>query len=134
MTSIGTNIKEIIIPHRQGNIRLKPEFLVLEDAHIQGFLLGKDYQGMYSIDMFSQYPLERFLNEFKVGQFSANLTSKQKLILLKIMGKKRPAFSIGEEPLGNIRGHYIELYLYMQRHYPPILRRPLYPESLETRK
>ncbi|MBW0587238.1 hypothetical protein O181_126953, partial [Austropuccinia psidii MF-1] len=36
MTSIGTIIKEIIIPHRKGNIRLNPEFVVLNDAHIQG--------------------------------------------------------------------------------------------------
>ncbi|MBW0560763.1 hypothetical protein O181_100478 [Austropuccinia psidii MF-1] len=35
MASIGTIIKEIIIPHRKGNIRLNPEFLVLDDAHIQ---------------------------------------------------------------------------------------------------
>ncbi|MBW0563449.1 hypothetical protein O181_103164 [Austropuccinia psidii MF-1] len=34
MTSIGTIIKEIIIPHRKGNIRLNPEFVVLNDAHI----------------------------------------------------------------------------------------------------
>ncbi|MBW0567039.1 hypothetical protein O181_106754 [Austropuccinia psidii MF-1] len=43
MTSIGTIIKNIIIPHRKGNIGLNPEFLVLYDAHIQGFLLGTDY-------------------------------------------------------------------------------------------
>ncbi|MBW0569433.1 hypothetical protein O181_109148 [Austropuccinia psidii MF-1] len=42
MTSIGNIIKEIIIPHTKANIRLKPEFVVLEDAHIQGFLLGED--------------------------------------------------------------------------------------------
>ncbi|MBW0482871.1 hypothetical protein O181_022586 [Austropuccinia psidii MF-1] len=29
MSSIGTTIKEILIPHRKGNIRLNPEFLVL---------------------------------------------------------------------------------------------------------
>ncbi|MBW0570007.1 hypothetical protein O181_109722 [Austropuccinia psidii MF-1] len=43
MTLIGTIIKEIIIPHRKGNIRLNPEVLVLNNAHIQGFLLGTDY-------------------------------------------------------------------------------------------
>ncbi|MBW0554461.1 hypothetical protein O181_094176 [Austropuccinia psidii MF-1] len=32
MTSIGTIIKEIIIAHRKGNIRINPELLVLEDA------------------------------------------------------------------------------------------------------
>ncbi|MBW0500470.1 hypothetical protein O181_040185 [Austropuccinia psidii MF-1] len=39
MTSIGTIIKEIIIPHWKGNIRLNPEFVVIDDSHIQGFLL-----------------------------------------------------------------------------------------------
>ncbi|MBW0528015.1 hypothetical protein O181_067730 [Austropuccinia psidii MF-1] len=48
MTSIGT-----IIPHRKGNIRLNPEFVVLEDAHIQGLLLGTDYQRMYCIDIYN---------------------------------------------------------------------------------
>ncbi|MBW0570682.1 hypothetical protein O181_110397, partial [Austropuccinia psidii MF-1] len=36
MTSIGTIIKKITIPHRKGNIRFNPEFVVLNRAHIQG--------------------------------------------------------------------------------------------------
>ncbi|MBW0495998.1 hypothetical protein O181_035713 [Austropuccinia psidii MF-1] len=115
MTSIGTIIKEIIIPHRKGNIRLNIEFVVLDDAHIQGFLLGTDYQRIE-------------------GQFSTTLTSKQKLSLLKILRKNIPSFAIGEEPLGKIRGHYIDLYLDVGRPYPPVLRTPPYPEILETRK
>ncbi|MBW0536097.1 hypothetical protein O181_075812 [Austropuccinia psidii MF-1] len=47
MKFIGTIIKEIIIPHRKDNISLNPKFVVLEDAHIQGFLLGADYHRMY---------------------------------------------------------------------------------------
>ncbi|MBW0547568.1 hypothetical protein O181_087283 [Austropuccinia psidii MF-1] len=138
MTSNGTIIKEIIIPHRKVNIRLNPEFLVLDDAHIQGVLLGTDYRRMYGIDIYnsknrhitictnkekkfsldiyqisSQDPLEELLNEFREGQ---------------------PAFSIVEEPLVKIRGHDIELYLDVERPYPPMLRRPPYPESLETGK
>ncbi|MBW0482841.1 hypothetical protein O181_022556 [Austropuccinia psidii MF-1] len=46
MTSLGTIIKGIIIPHRKGNIRLNPEFLVLEDSHILDSLLGTNYQMM----------------------------------------------------------------------------------------
>ncbi|MBW0497438.1 hypothetical protein O181_037153 [Austropuccinia psidii MF-1] len=52
MTSIGTIIKGIIIPHGKGNIRLNKEFVVFEDAHIRGFLLGKYYQRMYGIDIY----------------------------------------------------------------------------------
>ncbi|MBW0474200.1 hypothetical protein O181_013915 [Austropuccinia psidii MF-1] len=112
MTSIGTIIKEISIPHRKGNIILNPEFVVLEDAHIQGFLLGTDYWRMYGINIYnsqnwnisigtnkekkfsldiyqisSHDPPEALLNEFREGQFSTNVTSKQKLSLLKILRK-----------------------------------------------
>ncbi|MBW0568430.1 hypothetical protein O181_108145 [Austropuccinia psidii MF-1] len=149
MTSIRIIIKEIIIPHRKGNIRLNPEFVVLNDAHIQGFLLGTDYKRMYGIDIYNskkrhitigtnkekkfsldiyqisaQNPLEELLNEFKEGKFSTTLTSEQKLSLLKMLRMNRPEFSIGKEPLGKIRGHDIELYLDVERPYPPILRRP----------
>ncbi|MBW0531248.1 hypothetical protein O181_070963 [Austropuccinia psidii MF-1] len=132
MTSIGTIIKVIIIPHRKGNIRLNPEFVVLDNAHIKGFLLGTDYQRMYGIDIYngknrhitigtnrerkfsldiyqisSQDPLEELLNESMEGQFSTTLTSKQKLSLLRMLRKNRPSFSICEEPLVNIKGQDI---------------------------
>ncbi|MBW0498826.1 hypothetical protein O181_038541 [Austropuccinia psidii MF-1] len=134
MTSIGTIIKEMIIPLRKGNIRLKPYFIVLDDAHIQQFLLGTNYQRMYGIDIYNsknrnitigtnnkkkfsldiyqisaQDPLEELLNEFREGRFSTTLTRK-------------------------IRGHYIELYLDVERPYPRMIRGPPYPASLETRK
>ncbi|MBW0470630.1 hypothetical protein O181_010345 [Austropuccinia psidii MF-1] len=51
-----------------------------------------------------------------------------------MLRKNRPAFSIGEEPLGKIRGHDIELYLNVERPYPPMLGRAPYPENLDTRK
>ncbi|MBW0509590.1 hypothetical protein O181_049305 [Austropuccinia psidii MF-1] len=134
MKSIWKFIKEIIIPHRKGNIRLNPEFVVLEDAHNQGFLLGTDYQRIYGIDIYNSKnrninigtnkekkfsldiyqisthdPLEELLNEFREGQFSTTLTRE-------------------------IRSHDIELYLDVERPYPPMQRRPPYPESLETGK
>ncbi|MBW0513791.1 hypothetical protein O181_053506 [Austropuccinia psidii MF-1] len=159
MTSIGTIIKEIIIPHRKDNIRLNPEFVVIEDAHTQGFSLGTDYQRMYGIDIYNSKskhiimgtnkkknlsldiyqisthePLEELPNEFREGQFCTTLTSKQKLNLVKMLRKNRPPFAIGEESLGKIRGYDIELYLDVESPYLPMLRRPPYPASLETRK
>ncbi|MBW0490981.1 hypothetical protein O181_030696 [Austropuccinia psidii MF-1] len=158
MTSIGTIIKEIVIPHRKGNIRPITEFVVLYDDHIQRVVLGTDYQRMYGIyiynsknrhitigtnkekkflldiyQIYAQDPLEELLNEFREGQFSTNFTSKQKLSLLKMLRKNRAEFSIGEEQLGRIKGHDIELYHDVERPYPCILSRPPYPESLETR-
>ncbi|MBW0559114.1 hypothetical protein O181_098829 [Austropuccinia psidii MF-1] len=125
MTSIGKKSKEIIIPHRKVNIRLNPEFFVLEDSHIHGILLGKAYQKMDGIDIYNgknrhitigtskekefsleiyqistHDPLEELLDELREVQFSTTLTSKQKLSLLKILRENRPEFGIGEEPLG----------------------------------
>ncbi|MBW0517923.1 hypothetical protein O181_057638 [Austropuccinia psidii MF-1] len=94
-------------------------------------------ENKFSLDIYqisAQDPLEELMNEFREGQFSTNLTSKQELSLFKILTKNRQAFSIGEEPLGKIRGHDIELYLDGERRYPPMLRKPSYPEILETRK
>ncbi|MBW0466241.1 hypothetical protein O181_005956 [Austropuccinia psidii MF-1] len=159
MNSILPIIKQIIITHRKGNIRLNLDFVVLDDAHIQGLLLEPDCQRMHGIDIYNsknrhitigtnkekklsldlyqisaQDLLEELLNEFREGQFSITLTSKQKLSMLKMLRKNRPAFAIGEEPLGKIRGHDIELYLDVERPYPPMLSRPPYPANLETRK
>ncbi|MBW0481172.1 hypothetical protein O181_020887 [Austropuccinia psidii MF-1] len=159
MTSIWTIIKKIIILHRKVNIRLNPEFVMLNYAHIQGFLLGTDYQSMYIKDIYNsknrhitigtnkekkyslhiyqiscQDPLEELLNDFREGQFSTALTSKQKLSLPKMLRNNRLAFAIGDEPLGKIKGHDVELYLDVEKPYPPMLRRPPYPASLEIRK
>ncbi|MBW0491468.1 hypothetical protein O181_031183 [Austropuccinia psidii MF-1] len=70
----------------------------------------------------------------KRGPLSTTLTSKQKPILLKMLRKNRPAFEIGEEPLGKTSGYDIEIYLDVERPYTPMLRRPPFPESLETRR
>ncbi|MBW0561741.1 hypothetical protein O181_101456 [Austropuccinia psidii MF-1] len=142
MPSIGKIIKKIIIPHRKGNIRLHPEFFVLEDAHIESLLLGTDYQRIDFIEIYNRKnkhitigtnkekkflldiyqisthdPLEELLNEFREGQFSTTLISKQKLSLLEMLRKHIPAFSVCKEPLGKIRGHDIDLYLDVERPY-----------------
>ncbi|MBW0584666.1 hypothetical protein O181_124381, partial [Austropuccinia psidii MF-1] len=51
-----------------------------------------------------------------------------------MLRKNRPAFAIGEQPLGKIKGHDIEVYLDVGSPYPPMLRRAPYPASLENRK
>ncbi|MBW0492051.1 hypothetical protein O181_031766 [Austropuccinia psidii MF-1] len=73
MKSIGTIIKQIIIPHRKGNIRLNPEFVALEDAHIQGFLLGTDYQSMYGIDIYNTKNRNITLGTNKEKKFSLEI-------------------------------------------------------------
>ncbi|MBW0495024.1 hypothetical protein O181_034739 [Austropuccinia psidii MF-1] len=81
--------------------------------------IGTNKEEKSSLDIYqisSQDPLEELLNEFREGQ------------------KEQTSICHWEEPLGKIKGHDIELYLDVERPYPPILRRPPHPESLETRK
>ncbi|MBW0558849.1 hypothetical protein O181_098564 [Austropuccinia psidii MF-1] len=73
MTSIVKIIKEIIIPHRKGNIRLNPEFVVPEDADIQGFLLGTDYQRMYGIDIYNSKNRNITIGTNKEKKFSLEI-------------------------------------------------------------
>ncbi|MBW0473838.1 hypothetical protein O181_013553 [Austropuccinia psidii MF-1] len=98
--------------------------------------IGTNKEKKFPLDIYqisTHKPLEELLNEFREGQFSTTLNSKQKLSLLKILRKNRPAFVIGQEPLGKIRGHDIQLYIDVERPYPPMLRRPPHPASLEIR-
>ncbi|MBW0488717.1 hypothetical protein O181_028432 [Austropuccinia psidii MF-1] len=120
-------IKEIILPHRKDIYNSK-------NRHIT---IGTNKEKKFSLDIYqtsSHNPLEDLLNEFREGQFSNALTSEQKLSLLKMLRKNTPAFAIDAEPLCNIQGHNIELYLDVARPYPPLLRGPPYPASLEARK
>ncbi|MBW0551962.1 hypothetical protein O181_091677 [Austropuccinia psidii MF-1] len=109
-------------------------FKIVKNRHIT---IGTNKEKKFSLDIYqisSQDPLEKLLSELGEGQFSTTLTSKQNLNFLKMLRKNRPAFAISEEPLGQIRGHDIGLYLDVERPYSPILKRPPYPEGLETRK
>ncbi|MBW0506282.1 hypothetical protein O181_045997 [Austropuccinia psidii MF-1] len=74
MTSIGTIIKEIIILHRKRNIRLNPEFFALENTHIQGLLLGTDYQSMYGIHIYNSKNRHITIGTNKEKKFSLAYT------------------------------------------------------------
>ncbi|MBW0461433.1 hypothetical protein O181_001148 [Austropuccinia psidii MF-1] len=73
MTSIGTIIKEIIIPHRKGNIRLNPEFVALDHSQIQGFFLGTDYQRMYGIYIYNSKNRHIIIGTNKEKKFSLDI-------------------------------------------------------------
>ncbi|MBW0559405.1 hypothetical protein O181_099120 [Austropuccinia psidii MF-1] len=73
MTSIGTIIKKIIIPHKKGNIRLNPDFVVLDDAHIQGLLLRTDYQRINGIDIYNSKSRQITIGTNNKNKFSLDI-------------------------------------------------------------
>ncbi|MBW0557714.1 hypothetical protein O181_097429 [Austropuccinia psidii MF-1] len=58
--------------------------------------------------------------------------------IIKILLQYLEAFSSSDEALGAIKGHEVDIMIHLEIHYPPLLRRPAYPdiprarESLET--
>ncbi|MBW0519132.1 hypothetical protein O181_058847 [Austropuccinia psidii MF-1] len=46
----------------------------------------------------------------------------------------REAFGSNTKPLGAIKGHEVDIIINVERHYPPLLRRPAYPASLRARE
>ncbi|MBW0563821.1 hypothetical protein O181_103536 [Austropuccinia psidii MF-1] len=153
------NCETNLLPTKAKNFQRASGKMTSIDAHIQGLLLWTDYQMIYGIDIYNSKnrhiticknkekefpldiyqisthdPLEKLLNEFRESKFSNTFTSKQKLSILKMLRKKRTAFAIAEYPLGQIRGHDIELYLEVERPYQTMLQRPPYTGILESRK
>ncbi|MBW0533870.1 hypothetical protein O181_073585 [Austropuccinia psidii MF-1] len=74
MKSIETIIKEIIMPQRKGHIRLNAEHVVLENANIQGILLGTDYQRMYGIGIYNSKNRHITIGTNKEKKFSLDIT------------------------------------------------------------
>ncbi|MBW0489284.1 hypothetical protein O181_028999 [Austropuccinia psidii MF-1] len=124
MASMGKIMKQIIIPHRKDYQRMYGRDIHNgKNSHIT---IGTNKERKFSLDIYqisAQDLLEALLNEFREGQFSTTLTSKQKVSLLKMLRKNKPEFAIGEEPSGKIKGHDRELYLHVKSPYPPMLRR-----------
>ncbi|MBW0570622.1 hypothetical protein O181_110337 [Austropuccinia psidii MF-1] len=79
--------------------------------------------------------LERFKSEqLSEVEISLHVTNKQENELSALLYDHREAFASDKEPLGAIIGHEFEIILNIERPYPPLLRRPAYPESPKSRE
>ncbi|MBW0522995.1 hypothetical protein O181_062710 [Austropuccinia psidii MF-1] len=71
------------------------------------------------------------LNEAKR---SLHLTDKKESELSSLLYDHKEAFASDKEPLKAIVGHEVDIILNIERSYPPLLRRPTYPESSRSRE
>ncbi|MBW0555972.1 hypothetical protein O181_095687 [Austropuccinia psidii MF-1] len=79
--------------------------------------------------------LEKFKSEqLNEAEISLHLTDKQESELSAILDNHKEAFASEKEPLGEIIDHGVYIILNIERHYPPILRRPAYPASHKSRE
>ncbi|MBW0527992.1 hypothetical protein O181_067707 [Austropuccinia psidii MF-1] len=73
--------------------------------------------------------LEKFKSEqLKEAEISLHLTDKQENELSSLLYAHRGAFASDKEPLGAIIGDEVDIILNIERTYPPLMRRPAYPE------
>ncbi|MBW0508560.1 hypothetical protein O181_048275 [Austropuccinia psidii MF-1] len=54
--------------------------------------------------------------------------------LIDVLYTYKNAFDSDNEPLGNIKGHGVDITLNIDRPYPPVARRPAYPASPRARE
>ncbi|MBW0579108.1 hypothetical protein O181_118823 [Austropuccinia psidii MF-1] len=79
--------------------------------------------------------LEKFKSEqLREAEISLHLTDKQENELSSLLYDHKGAFASDKEPLGAIIGHEVDIILNIERPYPPLLRRPAYPESPKSRE
>ncbi|MBW0517841.1 hypothetical protein O181_057556 [Austropuccinia psidii MF-1] len=54
--------------------------------------------------------------------------------LVDVLYTYKTEFASDNEPLGAIKGHEVDITLKIDRPYPPVLKRPAYPESSRARE
>ncbi|MBW0565539.1 hypothetical protein O181_105254 [Austropuccinia psidii MF-1] len=54
--------------------------------------------------------------------------------LINVIYTFKNTFASDNEPSGAIRGHQFDISLNIDRPYPPVLKRPAFPESPKTRE
>ncbi|MBW0512119.1 hypothetical protein O181_051834 [Austropuccinia psidii MF-1] len=119
MKAVGIFETTVILPHINGNLRITVEFFVMKNCSSTHCILVNDYLIMYGIDLHS--------NKDRYFTISDNNSSA-------LLYEHRKASASDKEPLGAIIGHEAEIILNIERPYPPLLRRPAYPESPKSRE
>ncbi|MBW0546422.1 hypothetical protein O181_086137 [Austropuccinia psidii MF-1] len=80
------------------------------------------------------YTEEFVANQLVEAQINPSLSPNMRHELIDVLYTYNNAFASDNEPLGAIRGHEVDITLNIDRPYPPVLRRPAYPDSLRARE
>ncbi|MBW0543450.1 hypothetical protein O181_083165 [Austropuccinia psidii MF-1] len=73
-------------------------------------------------------------DRLKEAEFNEELTEKMEEELIYLLFKYKNVFKTDKEPLGVIIGHEVDIILNVEKHYPPLLRRPAYLASPRARE
>ncbi|MBW0502331.1 hypothetical protein O181_042046 [Austropuccinia psidii MF-1] len=143
MKALGIFETTVIFPHINGNLRITVEFVVMENCSSTHFILGNDYLIMYGIDLHNNKNRYFTIGDNKCQKFAfltykrqihLYLTDKQESELPALLYNHKEAFVSEKEALGEIISHEVDIILNIERPYPPLLRRPAYPENIKSRE
>ncbi|MBW0559088.1 hypothetical protein O181_098803 [Austropuccinia psidii MF-1] len=135
MEALGLFKTTVTFPHINGNLRITVEFFLWKIALVPILYWGITIQITVSKVAPVSLELERYKYEqLNEAEISLHLTDKQENELSALLYDDREAFASEKEPLGSIIGHEVDIILNIERPYPPLLRRPAYPESPKSRE
>ncbi|MBW0533620.1 hypothetical protein O181_073335 [Austropuccinia psidii MF-1] len=77
---------------------------------------------------------EFFSKQLSEAKLNLVLSAKMRQELINFLYTYKNAFASDNKPLGTIRGNEVDITLNIDRPYPPVLRRPAYPEVLRSRE
>ncbi|MBW0574923.1 hypothetical protein O181_114638 [Austropuccinia psidii MF-1] len=168
MKPLGIIDFTLIFAHPSQCVRIKVEFVVMDNCTSNHFIHGNDYLSIYVIDISNQKDRyftigdnkrqrfdflnnkkqitvikneedspekELFISEqLKEAEFNQELTEKMKEKLIDLLFKYKNTFATDKEPLGAITGYQVDITLYVEKPYPPLLRIPAYPAIPRARE
>ncbi|MBW0584713.1 hypothetical protein O181_124428 [Austropuccinia psidii MF-1] len=113
----------------------KDRYFTIGENKRQKFAFPLEKREITVIKQVKNVNKEKFVsNQLIEAQISPELTLEMKEELIEILFQYREAFASDDEPLGDIKGHGVDIILNVERPYPPLLRRPAYPASPRTRE
>ncbi|MBW0503382.1 hypothetical protein O181_043097 [Austropuccinia psidii MF-1] len=127
----------LVFSHPAGNVRMKKDILLMDSFSCQNIIIGNDYLNIYGIEINNHKEIYFTIGESKMKKFSFSNVPKQISIVPSKKDTHKEEFvnnQLDNEPLGTIKGNEVDITLNIDRSYPPVLRRPAYPESPRARE
>ncbi|MBW0552626.1 hypothetical protein O181_092341 [Austropuccinia psidii MF-1] len=113
----------------------KDRYFTIGENKSQKFAFPPEKRKITVVRQAKNFNKEKFVSDQLIeAQISTELTLKMKEELIEMLFKYREAFASNNEPLGAIKVHEVEIILNVETTYPPLLRRPAYPDSSSARE
>ncbi|MBW0590012.1 hypothetical protein O181_129727 [Austropuccinia psidii MF-1] len=133
MHPLGIFEAEMIFPHPAGSIRLKVEFVVMNNCTSQHFILGNYYPNLYGIYIDNHKDRYFTIGENK-RQKSAFPPEKREITVIRQVKNVNKEKFVSDQLIEAQISHEVEIILNVERPYPPHLGRPAYPASPRARE